>query len=129
MDPEDRLRMRYSLFSGVLDVQNRLPELVGKFQSRYRRRLGALYISWMPLPIHETLTHLEGAYWPETNETGSVKVPFAVGLNFQLAFTQRAVALANMGGPEPSASTIFPASTVILTRTSPEMCDWSAWAG
>jgi hypothetical protein len=63
------------------------------------------------------------AYCAKTNETGSVKVPFAVGLNFQLAFTQRAAALANMGGPELSVSTIFPPSTVIVTRTSPEMCN------
>jgi hypothetical protein len=30
----ERIRIRYSLFSGVIDVQHRLPELVGKFQSQ-----------------------------------------------------------------------------------------------
>ena len=34
---------------------------------------------------------------PKTNETGSVYVPVVVGLNFQLALTNRAAALANMG--------------------------------
>jgi hypothetical protein len=46
----------------------------------------------------------------KTNETGRVYVPLVVGLNFQLSLTQRAAALANIGGPEePSASTILPA--------------------
>jgi len=29
-----RIWVRYSLFAGVMDVQHRLPELVGKFQSQ-----------------------------------------------------------------------------------------------
>jgi len=44
-----------------------------------------------------------------TNEIGSVYVPVVVGLNFQLTRTNRAAALANMGGPEvASAPTTFP---------------------
>ena len=42
-------------------------------------------------------------------ETGSVYLPLAVGLIFQLAFTHREAALANMGGPDASASMMFPA--------------------
>jgi hypothetical protein len=44
-----------------------------------------------------------------TNETGSVYVPLVVGLNFQFDLTHLAAALASMGGPDPSASTILPA--------------------
>ena len=46
-------------------------------------------------------------------------IPLIVGLNFQFAFTQREAALASIGGPEASTSTILPFLTVIRTLTSP----------
>src|SRR5271155_4536155 len=64
-----------------------------------------------------------------TKLTGRVYVPFAVGLNFQFTFTQREAALARIGGPEASTSTILPFSTVIRTRTSPEICICNASGG
>src|ERR1700751_126729 len=64
-----------------------------------------------------------------TKLTGRVKVPLIVGLNFQFAFTQREAALASIGGPEASTSTILPFSTVIRTLTSPAICICNAVDG
>ena len=51
-------------------------------------------------------------YWAITNDTGRVNVPVWSGANFQLLRTQRAAALARIGGPDAgSAETIFPAET------------------
>jgi hypothetical protein len=58
-----------------------------------------------------------------------VATPLILGANFQFAFTQRAAAVASMGGPEPSASVITPLETCIVTRTLPVMCICKAWGG
>src|SRR6516162_10415210 len=51
-------------------------------------------------------------YWAITNDTGRVNVPVWSGANFQLLRTQRAAALARIGGPDAgSAETTFPAET------------------